>query len=703
VKHRAGGRLLHLQIAAIGGGLILLARLVAVQLVGHAEYLALAEAQWRHREELAPERGNIYDRNGRPLALSATTWRVGVAASQARRPEALAGRLARCLPVDSARIVARIRAPRGGHFVVEKEAVLRRGALDSLRQTDGITLEPLCDRIYPLDGAGASLIGFHREDPHGSLSTGLERSLGATLSGEPGAAWRLDSARPDRPLGTIVLQEPVHGHHLLLTIDADVQQLCEEELALAVQECGARGGAVVVVEPQSGEIVAVAASPLIRERQHSGNDLAVWNNFALTGIFEPGSVFKIFSSAVLLRHGAIDSTTVYDCSNDNFGSFRIHNSEGHSYGPLNFMQAFAKSSNIWFARAAGRLSPDDMYRGLRDFGFGACTRVPYQSEPAGILRRPAQWSARSLPTIAIGQEVAVTSLQLAMAGAAIANGGRLLAPRIVREVRDHDHAVMERGEPLVVRKVLTPEQARLVRLAMQRVVETGTGRAAAVPWTKTGGKTGTAQKAEPGRGYLPGKYMASFLGIVPVETPRLVVLAVLDEPDAAHHYASQSAAPLFGRLVEGIRRSTDWLTGVEGPDPALTLAPRPTPTASVPDVLYLSLPAAAQELRRAGFVLGGGERGGWVVEQVPDGGARCAPGDTVWVTAAAERAVAAAPGQVCPDLGGLSNRQVGRLAARLGLPIVVHGAGYVVGQEPVAGASLAGVGAVTVVMESRWR
>jgi len=166
-----------------------------------------------------------------------------VATSQARRPEALAGRLARCLPVDSALVVARIRGPRGGHFVVNKEAVLRRGALDSLRQTEGITLEPLCDRIYPLDGAGASLIGFHREDPRGSVSTGLERSLGATLSGEPGAAWRIDSARTDRPLGSIVLQEPVHGHHLVLTLDADVQQLCEEELARAVQECGARGGA----------------------------------------------------------------------------------------------------------------------------------------------------------------------------------------------------------------------------------------------------------------------------------------------------------------------------------------------------------------------------------------------------------------------------------------------------------------------------
>jgi len=702
VKRRAGGRLFGLQAAVVGAGLLLLARLVTVQLVGHADYLAKAERQWRHREELAPERGNIYDRNGRPLALSATTWRVGVAASQVRRPEALAGRLARCLPVDSARVAARIRVARGGHFVVAKEAVLRRGALDSLRLADGVTLEPLSDRIYPLDGAGASLIGFHRDDPQGAVSTGLERSLGATLSGAPGAAWRLDSARVDRPLGTIVLQEPVHGHHLVLTLDADVQQLCEEELARAVRECGARGGAVVVVEPESGEVLAIAASPLIHERSREGGDPAVWNNFALTGIYEPGSVFKIFSAAVLLRRGVIDSSTVFDCSNDNFGSFHIHNSEGHSYGPLNFMQAFAKSSNIWFARAAGRLRPEEMYRGLTDFGFGARTKAPYQAEPAGILRQPAKWSARSLPTIAIGQEVAVTPLQLTMAGAAIANGGRLLAPRLVREVRDHDHAVLERGEPVVVRRVLTPEQARLVRLAMQRVVDSGTGKAAAVPWTKTGGKTGTAEKAEPGRGYLTGKYMASFLGIVPVESPRLVVLAVLDEPDAAHHYASQSAAPLFARLVEGIRRSTDWLTGVEGPDPALTLAPRPTPSASVPDVLYLSVPAAAQELRRAGFVLGGGERGGWVVEQVPDGGARCAPGDTIWVTAAADRAVAAA-GQLCPDLGGLSNRQVGRLAARLGLPVVVRGAGYVVGQEPVAGAPLDGVAAVSVVMEPRWR
>ncbi len=704
MSRRAGpARLRVLEVATLLAAAGLLARLVVVQVIDHERYRERAERQWRHREVLAPERGNIYDREGRPLALSAMTWRIGVATSQVKDPARLARILAGPLRQGTAEVEARLRQGRGRHVVLAREAVLRRGELDTLRIQEAVTLERISDRIYPLDGAGASLIGFHHEDGRGqAVATGLERSLGARLAGTPGAAWRLDTARAGQSLGTVVLEEPVHGHHLVLSLDADVQRICEEELTRAIAECSARGGAALVLDPRTGDVLAAAASPLIRDRSLQGGDPAVWNNQVLTGIYEPGSVFKVFTAALLLRQGAVDSATVFDCSNDDFGSFHIHNSEGHSYGPLNLMDAFAKSSNIWFARAIGRLDRDEVYHGYADFGFGSRARAPYAAEPAGILPKPSRWSVRTQATLAIGQEVAVTPLQLALAGCAIANGGELPAPRFVREVRDHEQRLVERTEPAMVRRVLSPAQARLVRLAMARAVGHGTGKAAALPWARVGGKTGTAQKAEPGRGYLPGKYVASFLGCVPIDDPRLVILAIIDEPDAAHHYASQSAAPLFARLAEGIRQSTDWLTGVAGPDPALKMASRPIPSATVPDVLYLSPANAAVELGAAGLVLGGDPRGGWVVEQVPGAGARCAPGDTVWVTVAGRTAGPRLAGQVCPDLRGLSNRQVTRLAARLGLPLQVRGAGYVARQEPAPGAPMDSVVAVTVSMEPRW-
>ncbi len=698
----ATDRLRWLRIAALVAAAGLLARLGVVQVARHQRYLDKAESQWRSAERLAPERGNLYDRSGRSLALSATTWRVGVSPDLAARPEAVAAHLAGPLRADAGRLAGAIRQAGKRHLVLGRDVVLEPAQEDTLRLDSAVTLERFDARIYPLDGVGASLIGFYRDDgEHEAITTGLERTLSATLAGTPGQAFRLKTALPTRDLGMQVLQPPVHGRHVVLTIDADVQAICEEELRRAIAEDGARGGAVLVADPQTGEILAAAASPLIADRRREGGDPAVWNNFNFTGVYEPGSVFKIVTSCALLRAGALDTATVIDCSNDNFGSFRIHNSEGHSYGPLSFMGAFAKSSNIYFARVVSALKPRDYYRALTDFGFGSRTRIPYQGEPVGLLARPERWSVRSQATMAIGQEIAVTPLQLVMAGCAVANGGELLAPQIVREVCDHDQTVRERRPRQVVRRVMPERTARVVREAMARAADKdGTGHEASVAWTRVGGKTGTAQKVKDGR--YTDATMASFLGIVPVGQPRLVVLTILDEPNFSHRYAAQSAAPLFARIVEGIRRSTEWLTGVEGPDPALTLASRPAPSLFVPDVLYLSSGSAAEALRQAGLVLGGGERGGLVVEQVPGAGTRCAPGDTVRVTLAPTRGAAPLSGQLCPDLLGLSNRQVTRLAARLGLPVTVEGVGYVAAQDPPAGAPLDSVVAVKVVMEPTW-
>lgn len=707
MKRGAARRLAGLQWAALAVAALLLARLAVLQVVRHDRYLERAQGQWMRAELLPPARGNLYDRSGRPLALSATTWRVGVATRLVRDLPQAAAQLASALRADPQDVARRLGGAGGGHVVLCREATLSPEALETLRThpatRDAVTLEQLNDRFYPLDGAGASLIGFYHEHAEGAVATGLERSFASLLSGAPGRAWRLKTARPGDDLGDIVLEEPRHGQHVVLTLDADLQTLCEEELARSIETCGARGGSVLIVEPHTGEILAAAASPLIRDRRRDGGDPAVWNNANFTALYEPGSVFKIFTAAALLRAGALDTSAVFDCSNADFGSFRIHNSEGHSYGPLNMIDAFAQSSNIYFARAAARLDDQQFCAALRDFGFGQRTRVPYGAEPAGLMSRPGgrSWSARSKATMAIGQEIAVTPLQLAMAAAAIANDGLLLAPRLVREVRDADHSPRERVERQVVRRVLSPETARLVRLALARAVGAGTGKLAAVPWTRVGGKTGTAQRAEGGR-YVPGEYVCSFLGLVPAGRPRLVILTVLDRPDAAHDYASQSAAPLFANIVEGIRRSSDWLTGVEGPDPALMLASRPVPSLSVPDVLYLSPGAAREVLLGRGLVASGGGRGGLVVAQFPRPDARCAPGDTVRLVVASERAPARVPGQICPDLAGLSNREVGRLTAGLGLPVRALGTGYVVDQQPPAGAPLDTVAAIVVRLEPTW-
>ncbi len=688
----------------VGINLVLAARLVQIQVFEHDSYLSRAERQWKHRIPMPARRGNIYDRNGRPLALSATTWRVGVSTSRVTDPDATAGIVCCNLPseeIDAAGLARRIRDARGGHLVVARAAALSREALDAFSRRPEITHEQLGDRVYPMGGVGASLIGFHREESDGTvLDTGLEKGLARWLAGEAGEAWEYESAHRGQTLGKEVLRSARDGRDVVLTLDAELQAICEDLLVDAVEECSASGGTALIVDPRDGSVLAAADTPVVRGRGGAGLAPESWDNFNFNGVYEPGSVFKIFTSAALLGRSAITTDTSYDCADNDFGGFRIRNSEGHDYGVMDFTEGFVHSSNVYFARAAFNLRKSELYRDLRAFGFGTRTRFPYPGQAAGLLQEPEKWSGRTLPTMAIGQEIGVTPLQLAMAAAAVANGGRLYAPRVVREVKA---SATEPGvvEPAVLRgRVIAPELAARLREVMAQVVERGTGVAAAVPWVRVAGKTGTAQKAVPGRGYVPGLYMSSFLAMVPAGEPRLVILTMLDEPDYAHHYASQSAAPLCGRIITEIGRSTDWLDGAG--TTARVAADRSEAGGRVPDLLYTSAVKARARLARAGLKAAGDAGDGVVVAQRPTAGTVCAPGTEIELTVAPASVRGRSDGLLCPDLTGLSNREVRRRAAGLGVPIRIEGVGYVNHQQPAPGEPLGAEG-MTVRMVARWR
>ena len=364
------------------------------------------------------------------------------------------------------------------------------------------------------------------------------------------------------------------------------------------------------------------------------------------------------------------------------------------------MQAFSRSSNIYFARAVGNLSSHELYRDLVDFGFGQPTASQYPGQAAGLLAAPATWSGRSKPTIAIGQEVAVTPLQLGLAVCAVANDGVLYAPRLYDEIRDERGRVMQEVPPAPLRRVMARPLATLLREAMRRVVVEGTGQGAKLDWISAAGKTGTAQKCRDGRGYAPGAYMACFAGMVPAEQPELVILTVLDEPDSRRHYASQSAVPMFAAIVREIRRSTDWLTRSPGSQTHV-LNRSDGETCVVPDVLHLNADGARRRIVAAGLQVAGAEKDGIVVQQIPAAGTICAAGQNVTLTVAGSRDPVAETAPICPDFVGLSNRQVHSLAARLGLPVELAGVGYVVAQQPAPGTQLA-VGPVHLELEGPW-
>lgn len=682
-------------------GIVLSARIVQIQIIQHDKYEELANSRWSKVVSIEAERGNLYDRDGRPLAMSITTWRIGVACSLVESPAALATVLAEAMGCEANAMEQKIRRAGCGHIVLGKDVVLSEQGKKSLRKEKAVTMENLHSRLYPYDGVGASVIGFFRPDAGGAVSTGLENSLADYLAGKQGHAREVTMARAGATMGKIVTEKAVHGLNLKLSLDIELQSICEQRLRESIAECGVtHGGAVLIMDPETGDVLAAASAPLMDTRDKRHSDSGVWINRNFTGLYEPGSVFKIFSAASLLRNGAVDTSTVFNCD-DGAGGTLIRNSDSHSYGDLSLMDAIAKSSNIYFAQAVGNLSKRELYRDLLDFGFGQRTSFPYPGQPAGRLSKPEHWSGRSKPTIAIGQEISVTPLQMTMAMCSVANGGRLMAPRLITEVSDAAGHTVEKIAPLMLREVMADPLAEVLRLAMGRVVETGTGKAAGLEWVSTGGKTGTAQKYKGGPGYEPGAYIASFAGMVPLQNPRLVILTMLDEPVRSHHYASASAAPLFKRIVQDIRSNTDWLTDVPGAHLA-NLEVQPTHgLVEVPDVQYLGLTNAAQRLEHAGLQMVDGLIEGLVVEQVPAAGTLCTPGSLVHLTVAGNENVETPKTALVPDFHGLSVREVRATAARLGIPVALEGVGYVMEQWPAKGTSLS-AGPVKVQLKGSW-
>ena len=695
-----------LRILILCAGVVLAGRLVHVQVFLHDKYRAIAQDQWKRSVAISAERGNLYDHNGQPLALSVSTYRIGVSGSLVKDPNALAVLLADVLEGDRARIRKKIAGAGEGHVVLASDVVLTSRQESRLKAEgqQAVTMESIHARLYPTDGVGASIIGFyrHNKDKNQAVATGLEYSLDRYLAGQQGLESQTRTANPDENMGAVVIEKAVHGQSIVLSLDTGLQTICEEELSRSVAEYGADGGSVLILDPNTGDILAAASYPLMETRRGKHGDPGFWINRNFTCQFEPGSVFKIFSTASLLRNSAIDTATVFNCDNIKIKGLYVYNSGGHDHGNLSLIPAFVESSNVYFGKAVGNLRKSELYRDITNFGFGQVTSLAYDGQPAGILRPVADWSGRSMQTIAIGQEVAVTALQLGLAVCSVANGGTLYAPRLIREIRDDNGQVIEEVKPMPLRRVMAEPLAALLREAMGRVVLEGTGHGAGMDWISTGGKTGTAQKCKDGKGFTPGAYVSSFAGMVPLENPRLVILTVLDEPRYQYHYAASSAVPLFASVVKGIRRSTPWLTDVPGGRTSSFTPPDKLEMVAVPDVMHLSATKAEQQLGAAGLTVTGAEKDGVVIQQIPGPGTKCLPGQKVTLAVADPQGTRGSDSSLCPDFIGMSNREVGSLAARLGLPVIVKGIGYAVRQSQDPGMAINGK-PVTIKMEKSWR
>ncbi len=535
--------LVRLRVVEIGLGVALLAlvlRAAQVQLVEGARYAAVARAQRTERVVLEARRGTLFDRHGLGLALTQETYHVGVAPNELRDP-----------PRDAATIARQLRlAPRDVDRGLHRRYAWFAGPFTTLdvqplRSMRGIHLEPVRRRFYPSPEFARAVIGRVGEDGRGGGGGGggLERLLDSLLAGTPGAAVVLkDREGREYESPARVIAEPVAGNDVVLTLDAELQEIAQRALDDAIDNMEADGGDVVMLDPATGEILAAAS------RRADGS----MRPSAFTETFEPGSLAKIFAAAALIMY---DRVRPNDHVSGEGGTYRMPGrptplTDEHPLPTLTLADAIRVSSNIALAKFAARLHHDEQYGVLRAFGFGAPTGVEFPAESPGRLRPPREWSRPSSTSLAIGYELAVTPIQLAAAYGAIANDGVLLEPTLLREIRAPDGSVLYRHHPEPVRRVVTSEVAVKLRDLLRGVVEAGgTAERAALANFQLAAKTGTARRVVGGR-YAAGQYTASFAALFPADEPQLVVVMKIDNPQRGSYFAAQTAAPVTRSMLE---------------------------------------------------------------------------------------------------------------------------------------------------------
>ncbi|MBK8170005.1 MAG: transpeptidase family protein [Sandaracinaceae bacterium] len=620
----------------------------------------MAEEQYLRDIRLSPKRGTIYDRAGAELAVSVDVDSVWANPRELRRnggnPIEIAQRLAALLGVDVATTTRRLSSDR--FFVwIQRRITPSQAALVRDMHLPGVAMSREARRYYPNRDLAAHVLGFANVDGVGV--EGLERSFEERLRGSVSAV----PAIRDRH-GSVVFSEQLlddraaQGEDLTLSIDKTIQMVAEQELAMAIRTSEARSGSVVVMEPSTGEILAIANYPTFNPNDPGTAEPTERRNRAITDRFEPGSTIKAFTIAGALASGAVSAEQTIDCEHGamRVAEYTIHDS--HPWDVMTPAQILARSSNIGTAKIGAAMGRANLFRVLRRFGMGEQTGLPLPGETAGILRNYRRWYDMDAATISFGQGLSVTTLQLAFGMGAIANGGRLMEPILVKRVTDGHGNIIEETLPRVRRQVIPAGTARLMSDMLTAVTGPGgTGVEAAIDGYLVAGKTGTAQKADYVLGgYADDAWTSSFVGFVPASHPRLVIAVVIDEP-VIEHYGGLVAGPVFRRVGTAALRHL----GV--------------PADGSGDMLARRVEAARAEHVNSDRTV-----------------AAVAP-----VVAVEERAPA--PGEVrVPDLGGQVARRALVTLARAELLVDIEGSGIVVSQSPSAGDVVARGSTVRIVL-----
>ncbi len=579
--------------------LALVGRLVFLQIIKHEELSRLAERQRSRTITLRPERGLILDRGGHALAVSSHAESVFALPARIEHPDGLARRLAPLLKEAPGEVVRRLQADRSFVWVKRKLPPAVAQAVRALGEPGlGFIQESL--RLYPNLELAAHVLGFEGLDGRGL--EGIERAWDGHLAGEPGLGLVERDALGREVTGLpAVIKPAMPGQGVELTLDMTIQYLAEREVDAAWRRTHSKAALAVVLDPRTGEVLALAVRPTFNPNNFATATASEWRNRAVTDPFEPGSTFKVILAAAALEERVARPADLFYGEQ---GSITVASTVIHDwkrYGWLTFSEVLQNSSNVGAVKVGMALGRDRFYRYITGFGFGTLTGLGLPGESRGQARPPDRWSGLSLATMSIGQEVSVTALQLITAFGAVANGGQLMQPQIVHAVLDSEGREVRGFEPRVVRQVIAPETARTLTRILTRVVEEGTGRHAAIPGYQVAGKTGTAQKIEPGtKRYSRAPGVLSFIGFAPADDPRIAMLVLLDEP-RNEQWGSEAAAPIFAAIGREVLRylsvpprDTPPVQIVQGLDPRMVRPAWGTGRADVVTAAAVGRPALDQ-------------------------------------------------------------------------------------------------------------
>jgi cell division protein FtsI (penicillin-binding protein 3) len=642
--------------------LVISARLVYLQFSQYDNLVNRARQQQQNSLETSPERGELLDRQERQLARSVQTVSLFL------DPEGIdtltldrnAQQLSQSLGLKQTELTREFReaAAKKKRFIwiarrVDADVANKIVALN----LPGVQTQLEPKRYYPNGSLAAHVLGYVGLDGKGL--GGVEQFYNAKISGEPGQLF-LEKDANGKPYESYeIASKP--GNTVVLTIDQSIQYQAEQALQAAVERSRAKSGTVIVLDPRSGEILALANAPTFDPNKVAEAKPETRSNWALQNIYEPGSTFKVVAFSAALEKKLVKVDDHIDCQ---MGAITVAGRLVHDhkpFGTLTIAEALAKSSNVAAIKLGLRVGDPTMYDYMRRFGFGSKTGIELPGETNGILRKVERWQPSSIGSIAIGQEVGVTPVQMVAAFGALANDGVRIAPHLIREVRDAGGNVVYRAQP-EQRRVISADTAIALRGMLEGVTLNGTAKKAQLDGYSAAGKTGTAQKIDPKtHSYSSTKFVGSFVGFAPASNPQVVIIVVIDEPAGAYH-GGDVAAPVFREVAEQVLPALGVMPDIEmKPEPGLIAQVNDDPERAAK---IREEQAESEQQRQA------------TLPTVDSNGGRS--GEVVY-------AVSTRKAMIMPDLRGRSVRDVARTCSQLGLQVEARGEGRVLKQSPSAG------------------